>query len=126
MSKGVVKVSDVRSVDAQLWQILEQRRQLIELQHKEQLVEALGDDLYEEGTVIRFKKTMPLARDSRNTREYTYAAVKAGSRWWVTGNRGTSDGRSWDDLRLFMVEGEYPVTWFEVMHTAVVVGETKS
>jgi len=123
----VVKVSDVRSVDAQLWQILEQRRQLIELEHKEQLLDELGDDLYEEGTVIRFKKTMPLARErTLATREYTYAAIKADSRWWVTGNRGTSDGRSWDDLRLFMIEGKYPTTSFEVMQTAVVVGETKS
>lgn len=61
-------------------------------------LERLGDDVYEDGDVLRFDVRWPHRRvDPDHT--FRYAAVKAVGRWWLTGrdlgNR-SAEGCSWD------------------------------
>jgi hypothetical protein len=68
---------------------------------------ALGDDDYPEHTVVRFTKTFP----RRNPAVYTYAAIKADDRWYLTGRVGYRHerGLTWDEFTEWLVTGE-PVT----------------
>jgi hypothetical protein len=65
---------------------------------------ALGDDDYPEHTVVRFTKTFL----RRNPAVYTYAAIKADDRWYLTGRVGYRHerGLTWDEFTEWLVAGE--------------------
>lgn len=57
-----------------------------------------GVDDFEEGAVLTWTRTYD--RDPRSTstgRSYTYVALKAGGKWWITGTTGER-GLRYDDL----------------------------
>lgn len=104
-----VKVS---TVDAQLKQKLQERRDEREVTARLALVDAYGEDVYPAGTVITFVKKFDRIKDV----PYTYAAIKgAGDKWFSTGHdcvQGTTF--TWDTLIEFLVTGPFPVKTFIV------------
>lgn len=78
-------------------------------------LDALGEDTYDEHTVLRFEKT-------HGARLYTYAVLKANDLWYRTGRdcMHVPQSMTWDDLTLWLVSGT-PVTELTVM--APVSGE---
>ena len=54
-------------------------------------IEQYGADEFKDGAVIRWRK-----RFNTSGRKYTYAALKAGGRWYLTNRSGSA--LSWDDL----------------------------
>jgi hypothetical protein len=57
-------------------------------------------DQFEEGAIVTFQKGFG------RSFMYTYAAVKAGGKWWMSGLRRPSGSMSWDSLMEFIEEGE--------------------
>lgn len=85
---------------------LERRR--IELAVAERL--RLIDDVYgldrADGTVLRFERTLPVGDEWRT---YTYVALRASGRWYLSGPRSRNrDGQTWDELRAWLAADERP------------------
>ncbi len=60
-----------------------------------------GPDEYPDGTILRIKKTFS------GERWFTYAAVKADERWWLTGSSPKNQTLTWEQLVLWLVgEGQ--------------------
>lgn len=56
---------------------------------KAKVLAVFGVDDFEEGAVITWTRTFDRDMTStRTNRAYTYVALKAGGRWWITGLRG--------------------------------------
>lgn len=70
-----------------------------------------GDDVYEDGDVIKFGKNFAagskIVRTAlpRNLRTCTYVALKVDGTWYATGNQVDLSGCSWDTLVDFMFQG---------------------
>lgn len=100
-------------------------KRIIELERKQEILEALEFDTYEEGTILVFSKTF--TKTSRipaismridngaespvesawmvaGPHEYTYAFLKADGYWYGTG-QGMSKG-SWPDIVKFITDGD--------------------
>lgn len=79
-------------------------QQIANLEQEEARLLAIGEDPYEDGEVIRFKKTM-------GGRVYDYAAIRYDGKWALTGTRARSP-KSWYHLLTFI--GDSPVEWAAV------------
>lgn len=101
-----VKVS---TVDAQLAKKLQERRDEREVTARLALVDAYGEDVYPNGTVITFEKVHTGGGIS-----YTYAVLKATDKWYATGSYGSAAIHTWDSLVEFLVSGSKPVKTFIV------------
>lgn len=89
----------VNKVDRELLDRMEQRKFEAELARKEALIEAYGQDVYEDGAVLIFEKGFPGSRTN-----YTYVALKANGSWWLTGaTHGGEHGRTWMELIVWLV-----------------------
>lgn len=65
----------------------------------------IGDDVYEDDTVLLIKY-----RHTPSSDEYSYVALKVGGRWYVTGYQNEGP-RSWDRLIEFFHHGEITEMW---------------
>ena len=98
--------------------------QLRRLEAERTQLDRYGDDIYGDGDVVKFVKTYrvrartyssgvdyPSAEPKRiETWDATYAALKIGDLWYVTGNKAAElNGCDWDTLVEFMYRG-IPVT----------------
>ena len=66
----------------------------------------MGQDVFIDGTVIRWVKRFRNADGTLSDQSYTYAAVKAAGKWYTTGSTtraGAAHGRSWQGLLAFMI-----------------------
>lgn len=96
------KLNVDRDVEAALHKKLVDKR----VEAKLKLVEALGDDTYENGSVVRFDKKL-----TKDGILYNYAAIKAGNgRWYLTGAATALGGFTWEEFVLWLVRGDFPVT----------------
>jgi len=75
------------------------------------LIEQFGEDTHPEGTVLKFIKLF-----EGTDRAYTYLALKAGSRWHLSGTRTTNQTVSWEELVQFLVRG-IPTPGYQKMIT---------
>lgn len=74
------------------------------------LLDAYGEDIYEDGTVVSFKK-----RFKCGSHEYVFAAVKAAGKWFTSGMAiGQGRGFEWDDFIEALVN-DVPATDFTMM-----------
>lgn len=55
-------------------------------------------------SVVRFKVAFP-----GTPKSYSYAAIKAGREWWITGRDGAS-GRSWEALLKLLTRDNATIT----------------
>ena len=94
-----------RQVDLDLENEMTKRRHARLLAEKMKLVDALGEDTYDEGTVLLFTKKF-----EGSPKEHTYVVLKVADKWHSTD--GCSHPRAWEDLITWMVSGAYPVTSF--------------
>lgn len=104
-----VKVS---TVDAQLKQKLQERRDEREVTARLALVDAYGEDVYPVGTVITFDKVYGTIGSGKT---YSYAVLKAtDGDWYTTGSANNAGRYNWDTLIEFLVSGPKPVKTFIV------------
>lgn len=92
--------------DAKVRELLRERRATEALESRLAAIAEWGQDTYENGTVVAFNRTI---RD--NT--YTYAAVKAGDHWYVTG--AGPNRQPWDEFVLWLTQEGAPTTNFSVL-----------
>jgi hypothetical protein len=97
----------VQSSDELLRTRLRQKKIDEELARKEAMVADYGEDEYDDGQVIKFQKRF-------GDKTYTYAALKAHGGWYVTGETARSI-RKWEDLVLYLVGGDHPVSVEEIV-----------
>ena len=100
------------AADQRLAEELAAEKLTVEVESKKDMIRALGADTFDQHTVIRFDK-----RFEGTDTVYTYAAIKIGSRWYLTGSVHGSRF-TWDELMLFLVSGSEPTTTFEVLALA--------
>ena len=74
-------------------------RRIARLQEQLDYLESLPEDDFDNGAVISFTKKF------RGNVEYTYVALKAGNRWWLSGTR-QAGVHSWDELIRFIAHDE--------------------
>jgi len=74
--------------------------ELARLREVKRRIKTLGDDVYDDGDVIAFKKHF-----QNNANSYHYAALKIGNKWYVSGGRLAP--MTWDDLVEFIVLNNY-------------------
>lgn len=96
--------NNLSNVDAFLRARLEAQRTEEEVEAKLRIIEQLGDDIFDEGDVLRFMKNF-------DGTVYKYAAIKANGMWYTTGPRGQRF--TWDEFKLWLVSGKYPTAGFE-------------
>lgn len=87
------------SVDMKVAQAIQAKKDQEELTRKLALVEAYGDDVYEDGTMVRFTKEF-----ANSDLEYVYVAVKCIDKWYLTGTIN-KQGHSWEEFVMFLVSG---------------------
>jgi hypothetical protein len=73
-----------------------------QLESELQELDKYGDDIYEDGTVIRFKYAFTEATSVSCL--YTFAALKVKGSWYLTGSK-FADRFTWDDLVSFWNRG---------------------
>lgn len=79
------------------------------------LLDRYGDDIYDDGDVIKFTKTFrpnEYTAHGDGSRRFTFAALKVGDTWYLTG-RTLVNGKTWDELVEFMYK-DNPATDFMV------------
>lgn len=69
-------------------------------QSKLSMIDEYGDD-HKDGTVLAFRKRFEQFGPS-----YSYAAIRANGRWYMTGGRSSAQGCSWAELVDWLVAGE--------------------
>lgn len=77
------------------------RRAAKEATKIEAKLDAWGEDVHEDGSVITF--TIQFEEEGP---EYNYAFLRAADRWYSTAALGRGRSLSWDDLVAFAVENE--------------------
>jgi hypothetical protein len=103
--------SEVRTVDNEVAKVLRERR--IERLREQKLaaIDAYGEDIFEAGTVFRFVRKF-----NETGPGYTYAVIKVDNgRWYTTANSDNGVYNTWEDLVLWLLSGEFPVTSLEVL-----------
>lgn len=100
--------SEHESADRIVREELHSRRVQALVEAKQTAVEALGDDVYDVGTIISFTKRF-------GSKTYTYAAVKGSDKKWHTTSTREGVFNDWFALVEWLVSGEYPVTEIHVM-----------
>lgn len=104
-----VKAKQMRDADAILAEEMAEKRLQAEVDKKKQVLETLGEDNFEDKSVITFTKKF-----GPDSIEYAYAAIKIGGVWYTT-DANSSRPRSWNDLMMFLVSGPVATTRFTVM-----------
>lgn len=104
------KMSRQDQIDREVAEALEVPRREAEVKRRVELAGKIGSvDTYENGAVLRWKRKYGKS-------EYTYVALKAGDKWYVTGqSQSSSSGREWDELVNWMVTGENTIEELEVV-----------
>jgi hypothetical protein len=103
--------SEIRTVDNEVAKVLRERR--IERLREQKLaaIDAYGEDTFEAGTVLRFVRKF-----NETGPGYTYAVIKVDNgRWYTTANSDNGVYNTWEDLVLWLLSGEFPVTSLEVL-----------
>jgi hypothetical protein len=80
-----------------------------EVKRLQECAARLGEDIFQEGAVLRFKK-----RFGEGTIAYTYATIKAAGKWYLSGPMHGQIGMTWDELIMWMIKG-VPVEEYEVL-----------
>lgn len=84
------------------------------LEAEQAQIDRYGEDIYDEGDVIKFMKSFKVIRRGapgftsgfESTRDFTYVALKANGKWFMTGRRDNEGkGMTWDELVEFMYAG---------------------
>lgn len=68
-------------------------------------LEAIGEDIYEDDTVLSIKLRYP-----NGEKEYDYIAFKSAGRWYLTGYQNAGP-RSWEKMMEFFSHGELVGIW---------------
>lgn len=89
--------------DAEVRRQMEEKRSQAEIELRIKMIEAFGEDDFEDGTTFRFQKQF-----ADNGTAYTYAVIKASGKWYTTGRR-TLYGVDWLGFITWLVSGKYPV-----------------
>lgn len=94
-----------QDVDNIVREEVEFQRKRAEVQRKLQLIQAYGEDVYPNGTVLQFGKAYKYdAMTMEGPRHYEYAALRTADLWYVTGERAPS-GINWETLVLWLTKG---------------------
>jgi hypothetical protein len=119
---GVRNVSEreiaIAAADARVAEELHRVREEREFRRKMDVVAAYqyAENTYEDGAVVRFTKRWTDVElragrvRERASREYTYVALKAGDRWYVTGKPHGGKSLTWEEFVTWLVSGDDPVT----------------
>jgi hypothetical protein len=75
--------------------------QMRRLEEEIAVLDRFGNDDFEEGAVITFDKQF----HGPDSKTWTYAGVKVGNLWYLTGSGRHPNCFSWDDLVRFLSEG---------------------
>jgi hypothetical protein len=71
-----------------------------EVKRLQECAARLGEDIFKNDDVIRFKKKF-----TEGGIDYTYAAIKAGGQWFLSGPRNAAISFTWDELVMWMIKG---------------------
>jgi hypothetical protein len=93
--KGGFEVSKKQVLEGQLGRLLTELDKL----------EAIGEDVYENDTVLSIKY-----KHSNSDKEYDYVALKSDDRWYVTGYQNQGP-RTWDKMMEYFSHGEIVGIW---------------
>lgn len=97
------KMSRQDQIDKEVAEALEVPRREAEVKRRVELATKIGADTYPDGSVLKWTRKF-------GEKDYTYAALKTGGKWYVTGSQMTrASGWEWDDLVQWMVQGENTV-----------------
>ena len=97
------------ATDAKVRELLEERRNAKALEDRLAAIEAHGLDVYGNGTVVAFDRTI-------RSNTYTYAAVKAAGFWYVTG--AGPNRVEWDDFVIWLTQDGAPTSNWTVLRNA--------
>ncbi len=114
---GVNNMSDIHDeADENIRETLRQEELKKVERRKRDAYDWLDEEPDGDNVVIRFKKLYEPSFGNSITEPtwYTYAGIKAGGSWWITG-KNHQKPYTWNELRLFMVSGEHPVDKYELM-----------
>jgi hypothetical protein len=92
---------------------LQARQAQAELLEKRTIADQLRESLLTmqyDSSVIRFKKQFEV-----DGKQYAYAAIFAGGRWYITGAAGSRSSYDLDQLILFLVAGKVPTRYVTKM-----------
>jgi len=107
------KVPNSAYVDNEVLREMNKREHDRKVQEKLALVDGLGADTYDAGTVLKFTKRLP-----EENGKGTYVALKSKEgRWHVTGSY-VRKYYSWEEFLAWLVSGKTPTTSFSVMSEA--------
>lgn len=71
-----------------------------EVSRRLDLIHKFGADVYEDGAVIRFDKTLGF-----ENRSYSYCAIKCNGNWYTSGPVRGGAPRTWDELIAWLASG---------------------
>ncbi len=88
-----------------------------EVQRRLDIMESFGEDIFDDGTVVRFVKTYAVGDEEM---AYWFAAIKANDRWYVTSTLiQQRAGKTWDEFKEFLVSGAQLTEYVTVMLTGM-------
>lgn len=88
-----------------------------EVQRRLDIMESFGEDIFDDGTVVRFVKTYAVGDEEK---AYWFAAIKANDRWYVTSTLiQQRAGKTWDEFKEFLVSGAQLTEYVTVMLTGM-------
>jgi hypothetical protein len=96
--------------DEKVRALLKEQREAKALEDRLEAIKTWGDDVYVDGTVVAFDRTM-------GSNVYTYAAVKANGYWYVTG--AGPNRQPWDEFVLWLTKDGAPTSNWQVLRTPV-------
>lgn len=105
--RDLIKENNVNNelalVDHRVAQELDKRRADVLVAQKLGMIEAYGDDVYEDGTVFKAKKAFNVGGT-----EYIYALIKLNGKWFGSGSKCPIQGVEWIELVKWLVAGDVP------------------
>ena len=104
-----LKEGKVTDADKLLAMELQARQAQAELLEKRTIADQLRESLLPmqyDSSVIRFKKQFEV-----DGKQYAYAAIFAGGRWYITGGAGSRSSYDLDQLILFLASGKVPTRY---------------
>jgi len=94
------KAMGMTNVDAKLAQMLLDRQEKEETEHKLALLEEYPDDDFPNGTIFRFTKQF-----EKDGVKFLYGAIKVNNLWYLSGPTQGARQYTWKDLALWLVSG---------------------
>lgn len=124
--------SKVDNIGAAIREALVQRKVDAEVTRRLEIIDSYGDDR-EDGTVLKFNKVLPIKGTAwtpgmvvtaahfnelvqaaqaaeEGAKAYTYVALRAGGRWYLSGPKQADKPRTWEEFVLWLAADGEPVT----------------